>query len=463
MGLLSLTYRRPQYIDKEQSRRSKDSILGSESDVSLKSVGSGGSSGIPDALAFDRIINGGTCPPCTVRDFMNYLLYIEHAAENLQFFLWYRDYVKRFNEAASMSDKQLSREWTQAMEDEVAGKIKKDAVDGLKKEPRAAAGIFKGTDFEKGANVVEKKDPFSTPPSTPSAKSSLSFGAPSFLSSPRAPGHQSQAQDAFASAGVPQPFTIQPFRGEISRVIRTYIATSSPRQLNLSAREQKGVLHALAYTTHPSAFRPVIRSVEATLRRQAHPNFVRWSICNGNPARVRFAQGLGGCVIALATAGALALTLSSAGRGWRAFFALGWMTGIATLNAACKGMCVVLHGLHHRHVRPWELFDDNFNFAANNANTSDSKENVLEEGRRSQEFNFDVLRESSNSYGNEPWVVRYERRSTIRKIFDREVWIQEPALRRIQDVIVLQSLLVALLGAGVLTAVFVAVPAGKLF
>jgi hypothetical protein len=28
---------------------------------------------------------------------MDYLVYITHDTENLQFFLWYRDYTKRFN------------------------------------------------------------------------------------------------------------------------------------------------------------------------------------------------------------------------------------------------------------------------------------------------------------------------------------------------------------------------------
>jgi hypothetical protein len=35
------------------------------------------------------------------------------------------------------------------------------------------------------------------------------------------------------------------------------------------------------------------------------------------------------------------LTLSSAGRGWRALSAIGFFIGIATLIAAWKGMCVV--------------------------------------------------------------------------------------------------------------------------
>ena len=42
---------------------------------------------------------------------MDYLVYVEHNAENLQFYLWYKDYVKRF-EALSDSEKALSPEWT---------------------------------------------------------------------------------------------------------------------------------------------------------------------------------------------------------------------------------------------------------------------------------------------------------------------------------------------------------------
>lgn len=217
------------------------------------------------------------------------------------------------------------------------------------------------------------------------------------------------------------------------------------RQLNLSAREQKASLQALAYTTHPSALRIIARSVENSLRRQAHPNFIRWSICNGNSARVFFARALGVGTILLATLAALILALSSAGRGWRALAAIGWVIGIATLIAAYKGMCVVLHGMHHRHVRPWELFveDDG-------------------EGGGPEKESFDTFG-SSNSYEEAPWVVQYEKRNIVRKVFDREVWIQEPALRQIQDTIFIQSMLCALLGAAVLSAIFVGVPAGHYF
>ncbi|MCJ1883145.1 hypothetical protein LNY03_28965, partial [Pseudomonas nitroreducens] len=77
----------------------------------------------------------------------------------------------------------------------------------------------------------------------------------------------------------------------------TYIMEGAPRQLNLSSSEQKAVIVALSKTTHPSAFRSVFKTVDSSLRHQAHPNFVRWSICNGNPARVFFARSLGAGLI----------------------------------------------------------------------------------------------------------------------------------------------------------------------
>lgn len=67
-----------------------------------------------------------------------------------------------------------------------------------------------------------------------------------------------------------------------------------------------------------------------------------------------------------------------------------------------------------------------------------------------------------NSYEDEPWVEKYARLSIIRKIFGREVWIEEPALRRLQDQIFWQSILVAAVASAGLTGVFIALPKGGL-
>lgn len=235
----------------------------------------------------------------------------------------------------------------------------------------------------------------------------------------------------------------------MSRIISIYIADGAPRQLNLSARERTALLHALEATTHPSAFRNVLKTIEYTLRRQAHPNFIRWSICNGNHARVIFARGLGISLILVGIIVGVLITISRAGRGWRVLALIPLLIGISTLIAAWKGMCVVLHGMHHRHLRPWELFEDS------------EFPRYSEEGMKS--MSMDTISTGRNSYEDEPWVAAYKKRNIVRKVFDREMWIEEPSLRQIQDTIFIQSLIGAVLVAAVVVGIFCAVPHGGFY
>lgn len=59
----SLTYRRPPHVDSARASVLGDEKTKSIGEASIDSQSSGGMSfGIPDALSFDRIITGGTCP-----------------------------------------------------------------------------------------------------------------------------------------------------------------------------------------------------------------------------------------------------------------------------------------------------------------------------------------------------------------------------------------------------------------
>lgn len=243
--------------------------------------------------------------------------------------------------------------------------------------------------------------------------------------------------------------SVQPYREEITRIISIYVADGGARQLNLSSKERASLLHALQNTTHPSAFSDVITTVEWSLRCQAHPNFIRWTICNGNRPRVVFARGLGVGGIVGGLIAAILITLSSAGRAWRVLSIIGFLIGISTLIAAWKGMCVVLHGMHHRHLRPWELF------------ASDDEPAGFD--MKGDSFDSLVSNATSNSYEDEPWVAKYDKRNIIRKIFDREVWIQEPALRQIQDTIFVQALLGSFILSVVIVGIFCAFPSGNYF
>ena len=158
---------------------------------------------------------------------MNYLIYVERSAENLQFFLWYRDYVKRFEQAKTW-DLALAPEWTPAMEEEAIQKIQKQQAEKARKKTNNKTGdvtveIFKGTDFEKGPPVpvlsslgrstsdlpegnrkISGNNPFGTPPDTPRGYHHDTFSS-EYVGSSMATTYRSQASDAFTAAGVKPP------------------------------------------------------------------------------------------------------------------------------------------------------------------------------------------------------------------------------------------------------------------
>ena len=110
---------------------------------------------------------------------MNYLLYIEHSAENLQFYLWYRDYLTRFN-SLPQKERDLAPVWSAEQAEMDAQAIQGTPGLNKKMSPETAA-VFKSTDFGPPmASVVEvKNNPFNTPPRTPNGEKSRESVAPS--------------------------------------------------------------------------------------------------------------------------------------------------------------------------------------------------------------------------------------------------------------------------------------------
>jgi hypothetical protein len=103
--------------------------------------------------------------PCTARDFMDYLKYVEIAAENLQFFLWYKDYCKRFDQLDG-AEKALAPEWTAAQADAETTAAQSQATNQGKQHEVLA--VLKGTMFAPDAKNPRggesAGDPFATPP-----------------------------------------------------------------------------------------------------------------------------------------------------------------------------------------------------------------------------------------------------------------------------------------------------------
>jgi hypothetical protein len=99
---------------------------------------------------------------------MDFSKYIERNPENLQFYLWHRDYLKRFDNLPD-GERSLAPEWTveRAAAEAEAARLEEKP----KKVNPTAAAVLKGTDFDtktgKAAVSEVHPDPFKDPPRTP--------------------------------------------------------------------------------------------------------------------------------------------------------------------------------------------------------------------------------------------------------------------------------------------------------
>jgi hypothetical protein len=265
-------------------------------------------------------------------------------------------------------------------------------------------------------------------------------------------------------------------REEISRVMCHYLAFNAPRELNLSHKDRALCLHALQHTTHPSALQPAVTIAEAALRGQSHPNFIRWSICNGNKPRVFFVRTMGVTHIAFGFIIAIVLTLSRASRWWRIFATPVWWIGISTMVASYKGLCVILHKSHARNLHPWEQdvgselgetrrssCQSVTNWSVQRADRTRQSDKIMKGDAVSFQHSSRLTFGPKNSFDQESWVEKYQRKTVLQRVFDQSTWTQDDTLRALQDKIVLGANVWALIITIVLTVVFVALPKGNYF
>ena len=145
---------------------------------------------------------------------MDFLRYIEYDAENLQFFIWYRDYCRRFDELPER-EKKLAPVWT--AEQALAEKTSAEKEKLPKKLASSAADVLKGTDFDPNARTGMPEaapNPFNTPPRTPSASaadydsmapSTIGYSDDATTLRAGTIDHSKRTEAAFEDAGTLQP------------------------------------------------------------------------------------------------------------------------------------------------------------------------------------------------------------------------------------------------------------------
>ncbi|KAL8860697.1 MAG: hypothetical protein Q9178_002727 [Gyalolechia marmorata] len=411
---------------------------------------------IPPDLSFERIVSNKALPPCSLQDFIDYLAYVTNDAENLQFYLWLVDYHQRFRNAPP-EETTLSPKWNfndPPSSPRHSGNSSSSAIGGSDKTLSILGvkdfGAFEEEDIS-NASLIE--DLLGVDQSSPYT---ATLGTLKFAEVPLAENKPPDSNNRRSN-------NAQPFRLEVNRVITHYIAPGAPRELNLSHQDRAAVLYALRRTTHPSAFHPIKKVLDLILREQSHPEFVRWSICNGNKPWTILLKTFAICNIVIGFAIAILLTLSHAARWYRILAALEWWFGITILLAAYHGLCILLLRRHVRKVRPWEMDEQGRGYGASDEEAALRHSKVLYEETKSR---WPVKMEifgPPNGWDKERWVDRYQMKSLFKRTFEKEVPTQENGLHLIQNRIARQVELWALIITIPLTIFFTALPKGNLY
>ena len=473
-----LFYKRPDYIAKDSGP------LDNASCQKYVERAACGRASIPPNLSFENVMDGKTLPvsyisrsfsfyitanmrpqPCSLQDFLDYLVYIAHDAENLQFYLWYLDYSRRFKNLPE-SERRLSPEWK---------------IDGTAHNlGNMPTGNYNRTSHKSGmygATVLSTMEVMQEDAEHSRTDSLDSLLQPSTKLLKAAVEAEVNAQDkplpsmplrrlSDTSLTTTPAVSIQPFRTEISQILSHYIHPASPRELNISHQTRSKLLHALQHTTHPSVFQPVIAPLLITLKNQSHPNFVRWTICNGNKPRVLFLRSLAVTVLSSAIIMSVLLILSHRARWWRIFCIIPFWFGTVNFVAAYKGLCVLLYRRHVRELNPWELEGGEKPRPSREGLMMEDSDRLRPPKRTRSKWNqigFDrdveanplpsnslspassVVNEKllplggRNVFLHEPWVAKWRRREWWRKLKIKKVWVQEEGLRLIQNKIVKQA------------------------
>ncbi len=366
---------------------------------------------------------------------MDYLIYVTHDAENLQFYLWMVDYFRRFSNAPK-TETSLSPKWN-------FDENPSSTVDPSKRISDKTAAFSK-------VEEVDRND-------------SNDISDASTLGDQQS-NHRPSCPDCID--GLKRSSHIfQPFRSEINRIISHYINPGSPRELSLSHEDRAALLQALKHTTHPSAFSNVKIMLDMNLRYRAHPNFIRWSICNGNISWTILLHGFAFMNIALGFVIATMLTLSSFSRWFRVIAAAEWWFGFTNLIAASQGLCILLHNLHLRDIKPWEIDEHKHGRGHFPGDIEASFRGVnieYSETKSRWPMKMEVFG-PSNNYLKEAWIEKDRRKPMWRKILDRKVQVQDRGLRIMQNRIIWYAGAWALLITIPLTAVSVLFPNGNFF
>ncbi|WYZ35733.1 hypothetical protein EsH8_X_000380 [Colletotrichum jinshuiense] len=358
---------------------------------------------IPARLSLEKVLANETCSPMSLYDFYMYLKYIEFSPENLEFYVWFRNYEATYAKTGSLSNFPLSE---------------KDIDQTSSRDSMADSAIETGVKLPSLQLSEFECDPEAADETMTNIVQLIAPEASCRPNSKIGPCGRDRIKSWANSCAKPVPSTnaatiipsrIAPhsaYRAELNAVVKGFLLPDSEKELNIPPALRDQALLDLQHSSDPAHLRPIADHVYGLLKNCSHRNFIRLGVSNGTFETLCMATSVG---IALTIAGFLCVLLrafvpfTGAHSRWNAFAPWPmWFVGMSLILSGLRGSCFFLLLFTRRQPLPWERFDD-----------------------------------SASLLSQRTGLMKFLSRMMI---FDRKIRVKDVHLRRLQHKIVLQAM-----------------------
>ncbi|KAK8131104.1 hypothetical protein PG984_007542 [Apiospora sp. TS-2023a] len=393
---------------------------------------------VPRSLALERVLANKTCSPLSLYDFYMYLKYIEYSPENLEFYIWFKNYEKDYQRGATgkgdgglhMIDSATTLAEEKSTRDDSSVETKDRNYDPEIAEEtveKIAQLISPETKCARGTACVHSKQNGSFHDDEDEDEQELTETTPPVSTRVSGKGLSWQQAMRPTTEGGIIPETDRNHRAELSAVVHTFLQPGSRSELNIPPAMREQVVRALRTSSDPACLKPVADHVYGLLRNCSHRNFIRLGVGNGTFETLCMATSVGIVMIlaGLLTALLLAFTPNEHAHSRASVLAAWplWWIGVSLVLSGLRGSCFFLLLFSRRQPLPWERYDD-------------SPAMLSEHARKS----------------------RFMRFVSRMMIFDRKWKVQDQHLRNLQRKIVTQSLIGGAVFASIGVLIFVFLP-----
>ncbi|KAK1956039.1 hypothetical protein LY78DRAFT_686412 [Colletotrichum sublineola] len=378
---------------------------------------------IPARLSLEKVLANETCSPMSLYDFYMYLKYIEFSPENLEFFVWFRNYESSYAKTGSLNnypiaEKEVSQSssstnsFNDAAADTPAIKLPSIQMSEFDCDPEAAN--------ETMTNIVNLIAPetICQPNSRtgPTGRDRIR----SWANSCATPVCSTKVASVIPARIAPH----SAYRTELNAIVKNFLLPGSEKELNIPPALRDQALLDLQHSSNPKHLRPIADHVYGLLKNCSHRNFVRLGVSNGTFETLCMATSVG---IVLTIAGFLCVLLrafvpfTGAHSRWNAFAPWPmWFVGMSLILSGLRGSCFFLLLFTRRQPLPWERFDD-----------------------------------SASLLSQRTGLMKFISRMMI---FDRKIRVKDTHLRKLQHKIVLQAMAGGAVFASLSVLLFVLLP-----